>query len=103
MSKHTPGPWSYDFIPMKNEWVITRICPGDDKPFRPPFTDSFARLEPPYDCEANARLIAAAPELLEALKKTKEHLDKCEITGEGDPCQALDWIVRAIAKAEGRE
>lgn len=63
-TKHTPGPWllveqgdanEYAVLtPDKKEWVIAfRLNPG----------------RPIYEQEkANAKLIAAAPELLEALK-----------------------------------
>ena len=50
MSNHTPGPWKV------NHGSVYTI---DDKPI----TGSFAT-----EREANARLIAAAPELLEALE-----------------------------------
>lgn len=92
--RYTPGPWSADQIAMTKDWVITRVCPGNlDKYDRPPFVDNFARLEPPYDCEANARLIAAAPELLEALEALIPHW-------RGD-AKLFDRACDAIAKAKG--
>lgn len=51
------------------------------------------------ECEprqANARLIAAAPELLEALKVARE-----AIWNGGDTVKAIAAIDRAIARAEG--
>ena len=64
MSKHTPGPWF-----AVGAWVeiqydeIADICttnPGD-------FGQAFLRRDYDESC-ANARLIAAAPDLLEALE-----------------------------------
>jgi len=58
MSKHTPGPWAYEnyggtvHVFLDNKEGTPSICKlvGNDK-------------------DANARLIAAAPELLEALEE----------------------------------
>ena len=64
LKKHTPGPWSY----RSNEWSRIEIhYPGGqlasvskwDDPSSPP---------PVPEMHANAALIAAAPDLLEALK-----------------------------------
>lgn len=49
MSKHTPGPW--ETFKGQDGWGIVGLCGG-----------YYGELS-----EANARLIAAAPELLEAL------------------------------------
>lgn len=65
MSGHTPGPWTYR--------------PVGDTEFRSPDSDDFCIVSPDMTCpgtvwggswkdgEANARLMAAAPDLLEAL------------------------------------
>lgn len=54
--------------------------------------------------EANARLIAAAPELLEALMKLEEGFAHEAENGLWDADYILDQIIRpAIAKAEGGE
>lgn len=87
--KHTPGPWSYD--PDENEiHADTRQDAGGD---------------PYHICEmlsknpANARLIAASPDLLEALKQAVARIEF--LNGADD--SAMDRIRAAIAKAEGRE
>jgi hypothetical protein len=61
------------------------------------------------ESEANANLIAAAPELLEALKKAKEFISNgiefgfIRMPDEGDSAhETLPIILRAIKKAEGR-
>lgn len=74
MSKHTPGPWVLDTIPT-SVGICHRI--GPFPPRRPDdVTVRHACLYADYpsasnpadeELEANARLIVAAPELLEAL------------------------------------
>ncbi len=68
--------------------------------------------EPREETLANARLIAAAPDLLEAAENASEHLKdlirhgSSHITCEGcaeDIFQATQWLDEAINKAEGRE
>jgi hypothetical protein len=48
---------------------------------------------------ANARLIAAAPDLLDALELARDRLEVCNHEGEED--EALAQIGAAIAKAKG--
>jgi len=65
MRKHTKGPWIY--------------CPNSESIFRQGTHDAIAYVEYPVGCDeeatANAKLIAAAPELLEALKKAIPYLE----------------------------
>jgi hypothetical protein len=83
MSGHTLGPWH-----IGGNGLIVYSLGGyaicDVKTFH-------GRVD---DDTANARLIAAAPELLEACKMALD---------DGD-CQTVteDWLRKAIAKAEGR-
>lgn len=51
-------------------------------------------------CIANARLIAASPELLEALKVCINVMEL--VDGENDCSRGIDAAEAAIAKAEGR-
>ncbi len=64
---HTPGPWmaSQAFFFGHDSWQITGTI-GDTSPFLCHLTDDTP------DYAANARLIAAAPELLAALEKAAE-------------------------------
>lgn len=91
MSKHTPGPWieNYQYglrIESEKEhgivndgWIIAQL-EGSDK-------------------EANAKLIAAAPEMLEALIACDEamaYMSEYDI-----PLTLPDMVKKAIAKARG--
>ena len=60
---HTPGPWEIVVV-NHNGWTLD----GSDRPFMPLYRigDGEFFIEP-KEALANARLIAAAPELLEAL------------------------------------
>jgi hypothetical protein len=81
MSKHTPGPWAIyrDGLSVGKAKDHTGICEVWERSA----SDGFA----------NAHLIAAAPELLEALEGLR---DFCEQAG--FPC---DRANRVIAKAKG--
>jgi hypothetical protein len=62
---------------------------------------------PPAVDAANAQLIAAAPDLLAALKVAADGLDfaQAQVDSENDAHQLRKWLVqvkRVIAKAEGR-
>lgn len=89
-SAHTPGPWvqnsanAEEIIAPDDVQVIARI-PGAK-------TGLYNRAAP-----ANARLIAAAPDLLEALRAAEDWLD-----GWVSAEPQLAMIRAAIAKAEGR-
>lgn len=52
------------------------------------------------ECEANARLIAAAPDLLEALREAEAVIDALDMSGYSQR-DTLATIRAAIAKAEG--
>lgn len=97
-TKHEPGPWithgdligtaKCDWWHEGNELVIAKALRyGGTRP-----------------TDANARLIAAAPELLEACKSAvpflKDHVSLTIHDGPSDRI-ALDKIEAAIAKAEG--
>ena len=109
--KHTPGPW----FAWRNScyWEISANNP-DLKKFSLDIGNVCSSAPSDRDGglqEANARLIAAAPELLEALIKAKELLEQSTeidfddmahiaITSE-DECDMRELIESAIAKARG--
>ena len=83
---HTPGPWGYDGTGC----VYSHALPKDDCVIA-------ELLYADGDWEADGRLMAAAPELLAALK--------AHVPWRDEPVQGWrGWTdaVRAIAKAEGR-
>ena len=94
MSKHTPGPWHL----AENTWNGDVVILG--KSSRPDRSDKIA-VFPRGECEneeANARLIAAAPELLEACKVCQVRV----FMHDGSTCKEYRQAAAAIAAAEGR-
>ena len=98
MTKHTPGPWessreNYSFL--KRELTIFSITTND----------CVAKLPSAWvNKQANARLIAAAPELLEALDFCLSAMGAALVTGDvNSPTmqKARKAARAAIAKAEG--
>jgi predicted Zn-ribbon and HTH transcriptional regulator len=95
-AKHTPGPWSVD----DGEWgyVVHSSDTSDDV---------IASLQPAdepaeSECLANARLVAAAPDLLDAVRWACKELVKTERQACMRPTDCVDCpISRAIKKAEG--
>ena len=67
MTQHTPGPWTIEkgMLPVM---VATIIAPGSKRDTRLVIAHIDNTRGFLGDPDANARLIAAAPELLEALK-----------------------------------
>lgn len=100
-NKHTPGPWIYD-----ETWAL--IHDGRKSAVSPHESAAeicaihAARNGKPDECKANALLIAAAPELLEALQGIID-LNKYS----NSPCpfgRDIERICRtAIAKATGQQ
>lgn len=90
MSKHTPGPWEADQVGQ----VWGKI---NNRDVRVADMGSF-------NMNANARLIAAAPELLEACRHAEAILGRI-IEGKewGAIEEYADTVRAAIAKAEGRD
>lgn len=84
MSAHTPGPWraidTRVYFPNLQGGFDIRDCPAP---------------------HANARLIAAAPDMLEALKDLQAIRAQCFIPNDGNWLD--NKISAAIKKAEGGE
>ncbi len=108
MSEHTPGPWVLDTI-QTSVGICHRIGPfpprrPDDETVRHAclYADYPSACNPAdKELEANARLIAAAPELLEALELViKEHAPSYhDCLDDGEPECAWCVASKAIAKA----
>lgn len=94
MSRHTPGPWKAE-AGGREPLVLAGLTP---------VAQVFALGESIDDAaeeEANARLIAAAPDLLEALQDALSWIGKLsDWAGAEDP--NIERYRTAIAKAEGR-
>ena len=87
---HIPGPWEV-FDSHTGLWVMDSAEQG-----------AICKLEWCLEAEANARLIASAPELLDALKRL---CSKFGVDDNGSPRDWTEWReARAvIAKAEGMD
>lgn len=111
MSKHTEGPWLVDQTPDAQGQFAVTGC----KDLRDSLDDSYYasyetialfpvkvnKEENTYTINpkvlANARLIAAAPDLLEACKLFREYLADCDLKD----ITPYEKVVEAIAKAGG--
>ena len=100
-AKHTPGPWRIldPSSPVPHEHV--RVVVGKGRTARDTVA-SAAAYRRAEECEANARLIAAAPDLLEALRVITSHAQETyphfeSERGQRDIAAALE----AIRKATG--
>lgn len=92
-AKHTPGPW--EIFPTDNLKVVTRSGRGTD-------VIEIAQCYH-YNGEANARLIAAAPELLQALKVALAQVNSAlDVTFTNEGYTTAKVIRAAIAEAEGK-
>jgi hypothetical protein len=88
--KHTPGPWQ--LLP-RTEDLPAYVCKDANDKLNTEIAVIYRATD---DCDANARLIAAAPELLEALEACFSALNN-EGRYQGERSQAS----RALAKAKG--
>lgn len=90
VSTHTPGPWH-----VRNDGSVGSVQRGGMVVAQP-------CIEPKNqgDQAANARLIAAAPELLDALEGMREALAECEGWTQ-DQQSAYGKALAAISKARG--
>jgi len=101
MSKHTPGPWVFSAIDSTEGFLVVEkarpkslvatVCKRNGCGWTCPHEEPWA----------NARLIAAAPDLLEAAKTLMEYWDNGTPVRPG--CEDIETLRAAIAKAEGQE
>lgn len=86
MSKHTPGPWTIEETTLGSFWVRQSGGPGA-------FSITLIGTDgsETHNRKANARLIAAAPDLLESLENLLDR--RCE--------EHVRAAQNALAKAKG--
>lgn len=89
-AKHTPGPW----VVFEDDYERHVLGPMTGRAW---MDNCVATVRDGANIDANAHLIAAAPELLEALKSFPGFTDDATV---GDPW--IEKIRAAIAKAEGK-
>lgn len=99
MSKHTPGPWTFGH--WGNHFWVSPDKSGQSQKVAQVIWDMGEAVE---EGRENARLIAAAPELLTELKHVIRLLEPLENNGNLNVpgLATLNGARAAIAKAEGR-
>ena len=93
-ASHTPGPWTYWPKSAYPDGVISQDATTTHIAV-PVFHPDVNRTT------ANARLIAAAPDLLEALKTLQRQALQGNVRGDEWMDEALELTRAAIAKAKG--
>jgi len=91
MGKHTPGPWKID----GDRFVYSLYPDNYANRFQCSVSTQSANQASPDELKANARLISAAPTMLEALKE----LLNCRYVRDCEGCTKR--VKDAIAAAEG--
>jgi hypothetical protein len=100
MSKHTPGPWT---TKPGTFWICTVGNNFDDPGVWSAYPVKDGEKYPFGDKAADARLISAAPEMLEALTNCAKYLAERGTDKRDDEAWALfSQAFNAISKAEGR-
>ncbi len=104
MSKHTPGPWQ---VGTKHHHNACQVYAADGQDAVCMVYDIWhhRNVDECKDCKgmANARLIASAPELLEALKELLRVDDEWHGSVNSEMAGARQKARKAIAKAEGKQ
>lgn len=112
MTQHTPGPWKAqrDIRHWSNDGALTSGSPkawAVYGPYRVCAIESGIGIAWNRDAEAeaNARLIAAAPTLLAALRRTLDYLEVFAEEAEGEALEAtgrdIEQVQAAITAATG--
>ena len=102
MSKHTPGPWEYvretEYMGGYPYTVAHKVKVGQEL-----LTVGCHGYgwEPGKEMEANAHLVAAAPELLEACKDALAFVEELDRRGIAQEWSGEGALKAAIEKAEG--
>ena len=103
MSKFTPGPWHISAGTYSQRWVVDSKSPPTGKQNLIAMLQSHWKGNENDTMGANARLIAAAPAMYEALKACAEfihHYDQEHNIGDG---KVLEQAIAALRAAERGE
>ena len=95
IGKYTPGPWTIDKNVTETDYLL--CCDISDR--NRGYVASLAVTN--EDALSNAKLIAAAPDLLEALKKAVDALELADDSGTPGLRKIIAEADTAIRKAEG--
>jgi hypothetical protein len=109
-NKHTPGPWTIEQWQRGSKGLkLAILAPPDasgdndyqvavvSRVYNPLFNETS------FPDDANARLIAAAPDMYEALKECEVFISGLKLDNTVDLPSCLERINAAIARAEGKE
>ncbi|WP_175724712.1 hypothetical protein [Burkholderia ambifaria] len=106
-ANHTPGPWTFSRWDQFGD-ARFYVSQQDGAPYTPNYSDVATLIAETVSGdlvrvqEANARLIAAAPELLDLLIKARRYVGMVtEIAGDDPIFGVMDEIDAVIAKARG--
>jgi hypothetical protein len=95
---YTPGPWRFSKSELSSEWGL--IVDSHENIIANVNTETGPDIPPlvstKMPCKANGMLMAAAPDMLAALKRIRDYLYEREIFG-----YMRMEVEAAIAKAEG--
>jgi hypothetical protein len=92
---HTPGPWDTQFLFTESGYIYRVYANGTSR-------DAIADVQDAWDVEtvaANARLLRAAPDLLEALEYALETLER-EVWGAALVKQAARQAIKKATEGE---
>jgi len=99
-AQHTPGPWTVETTDLYGAYLILEAAQRHEYPADDDAADAVAAED-----DANARLIAAAPDLLAALRELVDACAHCEggryftKGGRRETCDACSGARAAIRKA----
>lgn len=110
-TKHTPGPWctGEPFETFPGAGLRFHISQAEGAPYTPHYSDVAQFVAETISSEklaiqqANARLIAAAPELLASLEQMLDAFVDDPLTHQYTAGGAADAARAAIAKAKGEQ
>lgn len=100
-SKHTPGPWRLGEEDNRN-CMIPVLCGDEEEPYAVAEVSHYDDFPPGEQGSENAKLIAAAPELLEALEALVDDLDNKALRRYLNR-NVVTTARKAIAKAKGED